>query len=120
MSSRSTTLPPNPSRIRGVVTAAPPPLGCARGYQGDHGGRKSAVERGTSAAVAAVEVAASVGRSRRAVLAGGAGGVVLALAACGATGAPAGETKSATSQEVTLVKPANIDRVDGGWRSALE
>jgi multiple sugar transport system substrate-binding protein len=60
-----------------------------------------------------------VGRSRRAVLAAGVGGTALALAACGAPGAPAGETSAAIPKEMTLVTPAGTDLVDGGWRSAL-
>lgn len=59
------------------------------------------------------------GTTRRTVLAAGAGGTSLALAACGGPRAPQAETKSATPKEMTLVKPVNTDQVDTGWRDAL-
>jgi multiple sugar transport system substrate-binding protein len=52
--------------------------------------------------------------------AGGAWGAAVALAACGGPSAPQAVTKSATPQEMTLVKTVSTDQVDGGWRSALD
>lgn len=47
-------------------------------------------------------------------------GAGITLAACGAPGAPQGETKSAQPKEMTLAKPVGTEQVDSGWRSALE
>src|SRR5687768_4236677 len=56
--------------------------------------------------------------TRRAVLALSAP-AALAIAACGASGSPGGETKSATPKEMTYVKTVTSEVFDNGWRKAF-